>query len=297
MFPSDPEQSFTVADASIHAVAEHLVRLHLLDELPASLIRVRTDEEGLEVATRPLDGEHPDTWLLGHRAPPDVDAMGVVTAGRMFSIDHPGATIGRVCVASLVSRRGELACASVDADGNALFDDGLTGRIVDVLKRCMAVATDPPPCGAEVLFAQLWLSSLVVACDGDDPAPGWPEAARHHLCVELFDRHERDDLTAEQMGSLLKRFAGFISWERLRRYVDEGVITFGGTQPGDGAWFDDGAFARRLLGSVPSLGLLRREVCRRLDGEVWEQVAASLDAGGLPHTCWPDPAVDLRRSA
>ncbi len=297
MSAHEPTGGFTATDATIHTLAEALTRQHLSGDLVASLVRVRLRPGGLEVGHRPLEGDHPSIWLTGHRVDADTDALGVVTGGRMFSIDDPSATIGQASIGVLVSRRGEIASTSIDQAGKVATGQHLSGLVVDLLRRAVGVPTPDPPCKADVMFAQAWLIDIVDFTHTEDRIPSWTEIVQMHPAVRLLGPAEGASLTQRDLRGILRGFAELVTWHSLRQMLDEHRMEVPGLNPGEGAWFDDGSFARRLLVDRPPLGRLRADVARLLPIRVGQRLAATLDAAGLPHTCWPDPLATLCESA
>ena len=297
MSESVPAGGFTVADASIHTLIEALTRQHLDATLDPSLIRIRLTPTGLEVGLRPLEGDHPSVWLTGHRCDHDTDAVGVVTGGRVFSTDDPSSTLGRASVGVVVSRRGEVASTSLTADGAPTSGQELSGLVVDLLKRSIGVPTSAPPCDADVLFAQAWLISIVDFAHVEARIPSWHEIVRLHPAVEILALDDDFALAERDLRTILEGFGELLSWRELRRMLDEHRLEVPGLNPGEGSWFDDGSFARRLLAERPPLGMLRNDVRRLLPIGLGQRVCATLDAAGIPRTSWPDPAAELRESA
>jgi hypothetical protein len=293
----DSTGGFTATDASIHTLAEALTRQHLNGDLVPSLVRVRVTGAGLEVGHRPLDGDHPSIWLTGHRVDDDTDAIGVVTGGRMFSVDDPSATIGQASIGVLVTRRGELASTSIDQAGAVITGQHLTGLVVDLLRRAVGIPTPAPPCRADVLFAQAWLIDIVDFTHTEDRIPSWAEIVQLHSAVRILGPAEGATLTQRDLHGILRGFAELVTWSSLRQMLDEHRMEVPGLNPGEGAWFDDGSFARRLLVDRPPLGRLRADVTRLLPIRLGQRLTATLDAAGLPHTCWPDPLATLCESA
>jgi len=294
---SVPVGGFTVADASIHTLVEALTHRHLDGVVDPSIIRIRLIPTGLEVGLRPLDGDHPSVWLTGHRFADDIDAVGVVTGGRVFSTDDPSATLGRASVGVAVSRRGEVASTALSNDGAPSSGKELSGLAVDLLKRSIGVATPPPPCDADVLFAQAWLISISDFAHIEARIPSWSEIVRLHPAVEILALDDDVTLTQHELQTILVGFGDLLSWRELRRMLDEHRLEVPGLNPGEGKWFDDGSFARRLLAERPPLGRLRDDVLRLLPFGLGRRVSATLDAAGIPHTSWPDPSAELRESA
>lgn len=294
-----PDPSPTAADAGIHRLARELVTLHRDDELPSSLLRLRPGDAGdTEMGLFPLAGDHPASYLTGHVADPDVDALGVVTGGRVFHLDDPAATLGRTSIATVVSRRGEVAGCSVGLDGE-LRDDGagLSGIVVDLLHRALGLPTAPAPCEPNVIIAGHWLTEITLFVEAEERVPCWKEITELHPAVRMLRSTPEglpNDVGLERCATAL---GNVVTWRLLRDQLDDGVLSLPGLQPGDGAWYDDGAFARRLLADRTPLRHVRSEVRSRLPARLWQRVADTLAACGVPETCWPDPLEALDETA
>lgn len=203
---------------------------------------------GAEVAVRTLEldpGAHPLDHLLGLRAPASWWAIGAVCVGWAAPPDvgrpsrHPQRRRARVV--TLVDRAGiERSTAALD-DG-AVIDEPGSGTVADALRRCLGLATAPPPGPPSSLIEVLWLSAIA----SSERQIGWKEA------VAL-----RSGVTAR-------------SWSQLR---EQG---WPGLGPDITQWMDDGMFARWALGSQPSRRQLLDEVARTQSPEMVRQIRAAL---------------------
>jgi len=143
------------ADASLHLLADHLADALAAGELAPCLLHVGgADADGFELGVLPLDGAHPTEVLLGLTAPEHWHAVGLATSGWAYHVaerSDPGRRRRRVHVVSLLSRSGEHAhrTTSDDVDLAArLAGEAPVGEQVDLLRRVLGLATDPPPVDA-----------------------------------------------------------------------------------------------------------------------------------------------------
>lgn len=262
---------------------------------PHRLVSLEDDPEGggLTFGFLTLDeGRHPLDVLLGFRAPkawsgagvvcfgwaapaPDADLLRRTSGGRRPS-QHPGRR--RVRVVTLIDRRGrEQSTASLD-DGTVIDEPG-SGTVSDALRRCLGLATAPPPVGTAEIFAAQWLSAIAAA----PPTRGdraWRELALLHPAMRLLDaggyRPRVDELVAGGRG--LHRT---MSWEQLRLRAADGRDDGLGVPADLAAWMDDGMFSRWALVGIPPLPGLLGRCAARVDGDALRRIRRTLRAWNL----------------
>jgi hypothetical protein len=211
--PDRLERIVTIVDTAVAGFGWH--HPHLLIAVDGDDLRLRTLD----------DGAHPADELLGFRAPASWSAIGAVTYGWAAPVDRYGERPSshpercRARVTSLVDRGGREAVSTTLDDGRVIDDPGVS-VLADVLRRCLGVATAPPPPLRE-LADVIWLEAVV----GAEPPPrSWDE-----------------------VGALrLPAHARGVTWRRLRHEA-RAPDAFGRLA----AWMDDGMFARWLLGGHP----------------------------------------------
>jgi hypothetical protein len=270
---------------------------------PPHLLRVRlgadgAGEEEVELGIQPLDaGDHPLDALLGFEAPDDWAAIGVLATGRATTADVTPAGRARragrprpVVTAHLVARDGSWASSWRPLDdraglrgtdsGSAEDAHACTGRIDDAVRRAMGVATAPPPASTVGLLATQWLDAVVTSAATADRRPGTREVLAAHPAVGALGL-DPDTVTLRQVIAESERLAERRPWHRLRAACVEGTWPDAGLDPALAAWFDDGSFARWVLGGWPDLGELEGAVVALLPGAPAAAVSGALDAWGL----------------
>ena len=253
------------------------------------LVRAVGPLEAPELGVLPLDGAHPGTVLLGFTAPEECSALGVVTTGWSLppgrvdehdternrrtgpsAADRPDRVAVRSTV--LVARDCRIAGRlSIDGADPVTSPPG-SGVMVDLLQRALDCPTAPPAFGTIELFASVWLTRLA-----DQEVADWPAAAGQHWALELLPG------TPDDLPELALRLADELDWPSLRR----AVARHGWDQlcrAEDAAWFDDGSFARWVVGSYPAISDLWTAVAEHLSPEIASQVEQALDAWALLDT-------------
>jgi hypothetical protein len=299
--PGSPADTSSALDAArLEAIAGLL--LASTDPAPGDpprLVRVRVGVDGLapdelEIGTAPLpDGDHPLDSLVGLVAPADWQALGVVATGRASTLgDGPAARRPvPVATAHLVARDGTWASVWEPMGGGAGprgadrgdAEGGLacTGRVDDAMRRALGVPTGPPPASTLGLLATQWLDAVVAVAAADPRRPpGLRQVLAHHPAVAAFDL-DPDQLALHQLVADAQRLAGLRTWADLRRSCAKGTWPEPAVDRGLAAWFDDGSFARWVLGGWPDLADLVDAVADLLPAGAAAAVAVALDAWGL----------------
>lgn len=246
------------------------------------------DEERCNVGFRPLDeGEHPLDHLLGFVAPESWSALGLVCYGWASPAsdegrpsEHPERR--RVRVVSLLDRSGDERATTTLDDGTVLDEPG-AGTVSDALRRCLGLATPPPPVGSGELFAAMWLTSIA----GAGRRLTWTEAVMLHPAMQVL----RAGGHRPQVGEVVscgRSLARAMPWGELRLRAAAGVRDGGiGVSADLAAWMDDGMFARWVLGGLPPFTPLLRRCATVLAPEVLRRLRRTLRAWDL------DPPLDL----
>jgi len=214
----------------------------------------------------PLDGAHPLEVLMGFRAPPHWQALGVSCAGRAHRLDDDGrrrsgdATGDEVTVTVLVDRAG--AAAGVMRRGGEVtpLPGRPEGTVADACRRALALPTAPPPPSTLGLWTASWLDRLVELASGVDAArllSSWPAVARLHAAAGLAPGTAAVGGPAATgdpgaLAAAAQAFAETWPWARLRD--DPAVLDVPGPPPPPelAAWMDDGMWARWLLSHLPA---------------------------------------------
>lgn len=209
---------------------------------PHLLVRLESagDSGTFDLGLKELpDGSHPVDELWGFEAPSSWMALGVVSygwaapEGSLRPAHHPLRT--RVRATLLMTRTGrQVATASLE-DGTVV-DEPAEGLLDDVLRRCLGVATPPPPPIGE-LAAVLWLDALL------------RESRVRTLTWSA----------AEALRPPFGASGSLESWREVRRSAARS-----GRWPLAASWMDDGFFARELLARFPRVDQTLEELDARL---------------------------------
>lgn len=263
---------------------------HTRTALPL-LVRATGPNAAPALAVLPLEGRHPASVLLGFRAPPDCTAIGVVSTGWSLPPERGGEVDlarNRRCGSPAAIRPDRVAVRSTVLVGSdcqiagRLSIEGAapvtsapeSGAVLDLLLRALGCPTAPPGFSTLELFASVWLSHLAA---GAPPDLDWEGAADRHWARQLLPR------AAGSLEAVAIELAGELDWPALRRSVArhgwDGVCTAEAA-----AWFDDGAFARWLVGTYPPIVDLFDAVAAVVPADVAARVAAALAAWDLRAT-------------
>lgn len=225
-------------------------------------------EAQLEVLT--LDGDHPASVLLGASVPSDTAAVGVVTTGWSVPADD---RVDRVPVRStvLVAADGQVAGRLAGGGATAVPAAPAGGLVMDLLRRAIGCATDPPAAPLVELLACTWLAQLAVC----HPEASWAELAEVHLALQVTP-----DRSANELVEVALEVADELGWAGMRRVVRTGGWP-GVCQADVAAWLDDGAFARWTLGSFPPVADLLAAAVAGRDPATGERITGAVRAWGL----------------
>ena len=273
------------------AVLAAVADARLDEEGVTSLLRVRLQHDDVELGWRPLDGEHPVDTLTCFTAPADWWAVGVAATGTAHSLDGTRPSV-RVHNVHLVARDGTWASRLrpvhdgpdgddellTSASGDALDDDGRpVGRIDDVCRRSLGLATPPPPADTSSYWAQRWLDAVVDAGGRRRRPWSWPEVAELHPAAAAIGG---DVDTPAALARTARRLAAWRDWPTLRRTCAAGMWEEPGIPADVADWLDDGAFARRAAGGYPELDELWVAVADLVPAPVLVAVEATLALAG-----------------
>lgn len=212
---------------------------------------------------------------LGWLAPPVYDGIGLVATGRLRQLDRslelPASLAsglgGRVRMACVVFRSGRVGWHMVLADGSWFDETPQEGRMLDLLRRCLALPTPPPAVSLAPLYDSVWLATVL---DGARPGRllSWSELLARHPLLE----GRTSGLAAPLLEQLVDALTNAQRWDDLRMAVAAGSRCEGLPSPDLAAWMDDGMFSRWVLDSIrPTADLLaelrpwlRPSACRHL---------------------------------
>lgn len=229
------------------------------------LLRAVGPLEAPELGVLALEGEHPGQVLLGFTAPEECSALGVVSTGWSLPPERV-AVRSTVLVARDCTVAGRLSIEGAEPVTSAPE----SGVMLDLLRRALGCPTAPPAFSTVELFAAVWLTRLA----GDGDADDWPSVARRHWALQLLPG-EADDLPR-----LAEELAAELDWGSVRRSVTRAGWA-GACTAAEAAWFDDGAFARWVLGSYPAVADLAAAATATLPTGVARKIRLALQHWGL----------------
>jgi hypothetical protein len=262
-----------------HAVPDGAVaRLERLVELlvsahrppggrPGSLVRVRGVRQGpVELAMKPVEPHDvygsfvtssvPDRWEaagfvvwgtarpihLVNRPDPSTTSLGLATAALLVRRDG--------VVASCMQLDGQPPHVQVDATGSFDLPRDCTGRLVDVVRRSLGLATPPPRIDVSELAARVWLHRIHTAA----------------VSAMSFDVALVDALAPPLPGS----------WRAVRDQRAGGAWPEVEVPSEHAAWMDDGMFARAAIASFPEPADLVAELAELVPLAAWEHLLSAL---------------------
>jgi hypothetical protein len=220
-------------------------------------------DEGVDEVTPPAplpgaSGTAPDDLvgsLVGFVAPADWEALAVVVQGRSWLLDDTAADPRPVRLTHVVDRQGSVASVIRHAgeEPQARADPGV-GRLVDVCRRALGLATPPPPEDSTELWALVWLDNIVTRVARGERLRGLVAAAHAHPAVEMVAEHD-PDLVDEAVLRLVRlgvMLGHGRPWPKLRAACAAGEWLVEGLSPEGAAWMDDGMFARWVMAEYPT---------------------------------------------
>jgi hypothetical protein len=291
----------------LHALADVEIAVGALDEHLPSLARVIEErafateddpqiiritragmkDEGIDVGLRHIDDfdDSVVSALTGFTAPADWLAIGVSTGGNAYPVDEGRDARRRVRLVHIVTRTG--ASASVvrlSGDAPRLIigaaGDTAVGRVDDVCRRALGLATSPP--GSTIELFALWWFGAVMDLDADAPRD-WDAVVALHPAVQVFVDSE-PDLTTEastRLVDLAELMARIVDWSSLRAEAAAGRNQVDSIPPRVARWLDDGAYSRWVLGMYPPLHELAAAVTELVPSSAARRLRSVLDAWGL----------------
>lgn len=263
---------------------------------PPTLVRItawpsKPLTDGFELGVRPFDGEMSVAEALsGFTAPAEWLAIGVVSEGNarhladraerrrvrcVHLVDRSGAS------GSTLRLQGEEATVLSSAD-----DHDPSGRIDDVCRRALGLATAAPERSSVELWTLVWLERLIEyrGCAPADTRLPWREVAELHPAVALLvgDDERWGGQASQHLTRLGELLAEVHSWPVLRMACAAGEWPVDGVPADVAEWLDDGAFSRWVLGAFPGLDQLAAAACEVLPPSIGRRVRAALRAWQLP---------------
>ena len=223
---------------------------------------------------------HPIAPLVGFRAPDRWDAVGLISSGRLRTVDDPRAAPTSVLSTVLVDRGGRVASV-LGADGGGplrTIEDPPAGVVPDVLARVLGRATPPPDQTVAAWVDLTWLDRLA----GEllpRPARGrsWRWAADRHPLRGTGPVPEPADLAIRTAAYAVER-----PWSAIGRSLTGTELPAaqrgpsGGSVVDAGGWFDDGSLSRWILRDLPPADALLPDLLAVLPPQVGDSVLTAL---------------------
>lgn len=226
----------------------------------AHLLRLARHRDGVRLGLAALPhGAHPVDVLLGLCLPDAWDAIGVVAPGRATVIPprEDGAT--PVLVGLIVGRDGAMVHRVAPGPVPAPVAQP-EGRLVDLCRRAVGVATPPPPVPVRDWWGSAWCDRILASVSDDPSTTTWAA-----LLALAPIPPGRVDL---------------ITWAEVRAAVEAGVVRLGPPLvAADAAWFDDGSLARWLVSELPPLDVLLDATAARLAPDLQRRLLAAVSSG------------------
>jgi hypothetical protein len=222
--------------------------------------------------------------LVGFDAPADWHAMAVVVQGRAWALDQGSADPRPVRLTHVADRTGTVASVVRHA-GEEPVPQGerAEGRLVDVCRRSLGLATSPPPPDSTALWALQWLDGIVTRVARGERMRGLAAAALAHPAIELVAEHE-PRMVDEAVGRLV-RLGQLMGrqrpWSRLHQAAADGTWAVEDLSPEGAAWMDEGMFARWVLADFPSFDDYLAELRDLIPESTVDGIAEVLDQWDL----------------
>jgi hypothetical protein len=237
------------------------------------------DPTGVTIGHKVVDG-HPYDHLLGFTAPDGWTVLGVTCCGWVGSLDSelpPSMQEGRRRMRQtfLVGRSGATASAVRFQDGGEPYvtNEPGTGRMLDVLLRCLGAPTAPPEHDTSVLFTTWWLNDVVGVGRTSPKRLTWKQVCDQHPGMRMLHAAGERALTGDPV-LVGRALAHVYDWARLR----ELYTTLPATniiEPHLAAWMDDGMLCRHLLARTPPADILLSEALDHVTPSTGQRLAVA----------------------
>ena len=209
---------------------------------------------GPRAVLHPLSGCDPVADLLGVVAPAHWWAVGLVAPATAWPLDAPEAHRSGT-FAHLVARN-DSSFAALGGPGAEpttweLEEPG-TGRVADLCRRALGLATPPPPPNMGDYVVDLWLG-LVVRAALARPGLDWSAVVGLHpgTARAATDPHSPAESPAT-LAELIRRDGASLDWGTFREAcIERDRTPFGELDARAARWLDTGSFARWLAHEAP----------------------------------------------
>jgi hypothetical protein len=224
--------------------------------------------------------------LIGWQAPPACWAVVVVAPGRATELGPPPRSKGRdVGVSIGVDRSGEMA-GRLRIDGAVSDHPPEGGRLLDTLRRNLALATAPPSEGTARLLTVLWLAALLDAATTAPARPRWPSVVKLHPAARLILDRGRPVNRAD-LEAIVRVAPSTLTWSVLRAAEARHASLTSLCPPHTAAWMDTGMYSRWVLADLPEVETLWSALGDCLSPATRRRLVTFLDGDDQPmdHQC------------
>jgi hypothetical protein len=217
--------------------------------------------------------------LFGFVAPRRCWALAMTAPGWARSTHPPtdGSRVAeeRVRITCVVARDGGTAGRLRWTDGTLVDEPPRSGRSLDILRRGLGLATDPPALPSGMLLAAQWLETIMTLARRHPRPLTWDQVVRLHPAMRLAEQAGLP-LTADDMVTAARLAARVWSWSDLLRQTREDSPLALTLPPGAGQWMDEGMLSRWLLSVYPPLHEHLSEVTALVPPDTGRQIEGAL---------------------
>ena len=228
---------------------------------------------------------HPIDPLVGFVAPESWHALGLISTGKLRSLDQPPAPPEATVSVVLLGRDGT-TCSAVGPPARPvrIIHDPPAGIVPDILARALQLPTPPPESTTGALIDLTWLDRIasdLLQTHGRGRSWRWL-ADRHPL------RGGGPPPSPEELAARVATYGQTRSWSHLRLLSstqDLPAVRWGppgGTTAPAPTWFDDGSLSRWLLRFLPPAEALVPDLLSVLPQPIGSDLLAALGEEWLP---------------
>lgn len=231
---------------------------HTAEQRHPTLVEVTDAAEGGQHFRLTFLTDGPD--LLGWSAPSACVALGMVATATIEVIEGPvepaiplplDTTTG-VRISCVVGRDGGIGWRMRLPNGSELDQAPEEGRLLDCLRRCLGLATPPPPASPGRLQSVLWLTTVLDEARRSSRRLGWREIIELHPVAEAFRSAFDFDVSERHLADLVDLASSTWTWTRLRQDAVSNQWASAVVAGHVADWMDDGMFARWILAELPA---------------------------------------------
>ena len=289
MAPDTPARSVPYARPTLHELVVQLESvLHpARHEVPSVLVGILGSGD-VELCFPPDGAGSVVDAVVGLDAPEAWVAVGLVASGRACDLDPDDPTAitfvrpserRPVRIGTFVARGGECVSFLRVDDADPTFDEQRHhGRVDDVCRRMLGLATAPPDAPVEAYWAARWLEQVIAAgrrCT--TYVSTWDRVVIRHRAVQSSDH-------PPSVAELVRAGRGLAAgepWAALRAAVADGRPRVAGVGRSTARWMDSGMFSRWAMQDLAPLAHLRSMIAEVVPPGVGEAVDDALAGWGL----------------